>query len=492
MPFDGAGDRPLVMVYCVQAIGEGSAPRGASFVALQGKSMEATNTPSSAGAGPVAPPTSPSERIFALDVIRGFAVLGILLMNILGLGLTNPGYISATAEVGGADGLNHWAWVAEMFYFEGTMRGLFTVLFGAGVVLYTSRLEKAGLGLRMADLYFRRNLWLWVFGVFNAWILLWAGDILYFYGLAALFLFVFRNLPIRALLLWAALLLSIQPIVGIGDYQELVDAHAQAPALIAKEKAKQTLSKTEEETLERYRDSFNVVKPDATKVEKANREMRGGYQTAAHLARNHAWDSETEFFATMGLWECLGMMLVGMAMFKSGALTLGWSTRAYLALLLAGYGLGLTVNALEIRHVLAHPGDPVAALLPWTLTYDLGRIPTTLGHVALAMLVIRSGWFRSLLMPFAAAGRMALSNYLAQSVICLFLFTGLGLGWFGQLQRYQLYYVVFAIWAVELAWSPVWLARFQYGPMEWLWRSLTRWQVQPMRKIAGMKEAPES
>ena len=453
--------------------------------------METTNTPISAGAGLVAPPTLPSERIFALDVIRGFAVLGILLMNILGFGLTGPGYTTATALVGGADGWNLWAWVAEMFYFEGTMRGLFTLLFGAGVVLYTSRLEKAGLGLRMADLYFRRNLWLWVFGLFNGWILLWQGDILYFYGLAALFLFVFRDLPVRKLLLCSALLLCIQPVVGIRDYLDMADVQAQAPALLALEKAKKPLTDKQSDTLEQYRDNMRQVQPDPERVAKAIRQMRGGYQTAAYRVRPHVWGSETEFFAEMGLWECLGMMLLGMSLFKSGALTLGWSTRAYLAMLGVGYGLGLTVNALEIRYVLANPMDPVAAMLPWTLTYDLGRIPTTLGHVALAMLIVRSGWFRSLLKPFAAAGRMALTNYLAQSVICLFLFTGLGLGWFGQLQRYQLYFVVFAIWAVELAWSPLWLSGFQYGPMEWLWRSLTRWQVQPIRKLPGMNEASE-
>jgi uncharacterized protein len=110
-------------------------------------------------------PTPPSERIFALDTIRGFAVLGILLMNILGMGLTGPAYTTPTALVGGNTGPNLWAWMAEMFYFEGTMRGLFTLLFGAGVVLYTSRLERAGLGVRVADLYFRRNLWLCIFGL---------------------------------------------------------------------------------------------------------------------------------------------------------------------------------------------------------------------------------------------------------------------------------------------------------------------------------------
>jgi uncharacterized protein len=437
-------------------------------------------------------PTPPSERIFALDTIRGFAVLGILLMNILGMGLSGPAYTTPTALVGGNTGPNLWAWIAEMFYFEGTMRGLFTLLFGAGVVLYTSRLERAGLGLRVADLYFRRNLWLWIFGLCNAWLLLWPGDILYFYGLAALFLFVFRNLPVRTLLLWSALLLCIQPAMGARDYYAFVAAEKEAPALLAMEKAHQDMTPAQQATLERYQGVLRNTQPDPERVAKAVHAVRRGYAYAARRAREHAWGAETKYFAKMGLWECLGMMLLGMALFKSGALTLGWSTRAYATLLALGYGIGLTVNTLEIRHVLASGFAPAAALLPWTLTYDLGRIPTTLGHVALAMLVVRSGLFRGVLERFAATGRMALTNYIAQSVVALFLFTGLGFGLFGQLQRYQLYYVVFAVWAVELAWSPWWLARYHYGPMEWLWRSLTRWELQPMRKsvpLGAMAEA---
>jgi len=432
-----------------------------------------------------AAPTPPSERIFALDTIRGFAVLGILLMNILGFGLPWPGYATPTALVGGNEGLNLWAWLAEMFYFEGTMRGLFTLLFGAGVILYTSRLERAGLGLDMAHYYFRRNIWLLVFGLFNAWVLLWSGDILYDYGLAALFLFVFSRLPVRALLLWAALFMSIQPMVGVKDYFAFIDAQKQAPALIAMEKADKPMSVTEKDTLELYRDELFNTQPDPEKVAKRIEQMRGSYTTAAARVHRSVWNAETQYFVRQGLWECMGMMLLGMALFRSGALTLGWSSRAYWTMLIAGYGVGLSVNAWEIQYILGSNFEPAAAMVPWTLTYDLGRIPTTLGHVALAMLIVRSGMFRSVLERFAATGRMALTNYLAQSVICLILFTGLGFGLYGQLQRYQLYYVVFAIWAVQLAWSPWWLARFHFGPMEWLWRSLTRWQLQPMRKGVG-------
>jgi len=431
------------------------------------------------------PPTSAAERIFALDVIRGFAVLGILLMNILGFGLTSSAYEWPLALSGGNTGWNLWAWVAEMFYFEGTMRGLFTLLFGAGVVLYTSRMEKAGLGLRSADFYFRRNLWLWVFGLFNAWILLWPGDVLYFYGLSALFLYVFRNQSIRRLLVFGVLVLGIQTVVGARDYFQFAQAARQAPAIEAKLEAGKELGAAEEAILERWEEGRGGLNPPPDKVAEATRLMQDGYASAAERTSSHAWGAETEFFARQGLWECIGMMLIGMALFKSGALTLGWSTRAYATMLLLGYGIGMAVNAWEIKRILDSHFDPLASLMPWTLTYDLGRVPLTFGHVALAMLVVRTGALRGLLRPFAAAGQMALTNYLAQSLICLFVFTGLGLGWFNRLQRYELYYVVLAIWVVELAWSPLWLKHFRFGPMEWLWRSLTRWQFQPMRLRQG-------
>lgn len=429
-------------------------------------------------------PTPAAERIFALDMLRGFAVLGILFMNILGFGLPRPGYVVPSAAVGGIDGWNLWAWIVEMFYFEGTMRGLFTLLFGAGVVLYTSRLEKAGLGVRVADYYFRRNLWLIVFGLVNAYVLLWRGDILYAYGLTALFLFVFRQLPIKALLLWSAFFLCVNPVVANLDYRSFLRVEAEAPALQAAKAAKQDLSDEQRADLTFYENRLDMLRANPEKARLAIAKMSKSYVSAAAAVAPRNWNNQTSGFFEVDLWECLGMMLLGMALYKSGALNLGWSTRAYLTMLVAGYGIGLTVNALEIRHVISHDFAPSAVMVPWFVTYDLGRIPTTLGHIALAMLLVRSGWFRGLLGAFSAAGQMALTNYLSQSLICMLLFTGAGLGWFGSLQRYELYYVVASIWVVQLLWSPWWLARFQYGPMEWLWRSLTRWQKQPLRKLA--------
>jgi len=137
----------------------------------------------------VSAPTS--RRIESLDFIRGCALFGILIMNIVGMGL-GPAYDNPTI-MGGDKGIDLWTWFVVNVTFEGTQRGLFSILFGAGVILFTSRPDST-------DAYFRRNLWLIAFGLFNAWILLWGGDILYFYGLTALFLFAFRNLPGKKLL----------------------------------------------------------------------------------------------------------------------------------------------------------------------------------------------------------------------------------------------------------------------------------------------------
>jgi uncharacterized protein len=129
-------------------------------------------------------------------------------------------------------------------------------------------------------------------------------------------------------------------------------------------------------------------------------------------------------------------------------------------------------------------GFAVDALIRSYLTYDLGRAPMTLGHVGLIGLLCRATVARAVTRTFAAVGQMALTNYLAQSLICLFVFTGAGLALFGQLERHELYYVVAAIWIAQLIWSPLWLRGFRFGPAEWAWRSLTYWRVQPLRRAS--------
>jgi uncharacterized protein len=433
-------------------------------------------------------PTTERERIFALDALRGVAVLGILLMNIIGFGL--PHAYTDPTNAGGATGVNLATWFASSMLFEGTMRGLFTLLFGAGVVLYTSRLERAGLGLQSADFYFRRTIWLIVFGLVNAYLLVWHGDILFVYGVAGLFLYVFRHLPPRRLLAFAIPLLCVPTVMGTLDYVGFHATRERAEEAAQLRAGGATLTEEQEAAIEAFRERLAFEKPSPEEQAEHVAAMRAGYASAVSENAGTAFFFQTDFLFRLAIWECLGMMLLGMALLKSGALTAQWSNATYLKMLVLGWGIGYTVNALEVAHQLRNDFEVQAVMTAWYTTYDLGRIPLTLGHLAFVMLLLKNGFLHGLFRVLASVGQMALTNYLAQSVIALFVFTGAGFALFGQLERHQLYYVVLGIWALQLAWSPWWLARYRFGPMEWLWRSLTRWERQPLRRGGAPLPAP--
>jgi uncharacterized protein len=417
-----------------------------------------------------------NERIIALDVLRGISVLGILLMNIVAFGLPNAYY--DPTQAGGAEGVNLLVWGITSLSVEGVFRGLFTLLFGAGVVLYTQRLERAGTD--SVVLYYRRTLWLIVFGLLDAYLLLWYGDILFLYGLVGLILYLFRHLRVSRLLWVAIPLLCLQTIMGLQTYKEFTGLQNKAIAFQQERAEGNTLSRQQQQKIEHYEAWVAYDTPTAEDQAETIEGKRGSYASAFETTSEEFYFMQTEYLFPQGILEVLGMMLLGMALVKTGFLTAQWSKRRYLWVLGLGWGIGLLVNGFETIWQIQHRFELKALMLATTVTYDLGRIPMTLGHVAAIMLMVRSGWLRDLLHLFACTGQMALTNYLAQSMIALFLFTGAGLAWFGQLERYQLYYVVLAVWLLQLAWSRLWLSYFRFGPMEWVWRSLTRWQRQPI------------
>jgi uncharacterized protein len=148
---------------------------------------------------------------------------------------------------------------------------------------------------------------------------------------------------------------------------------------------------------------------------------------------------------------------------------------------LIGYAIGITTNYLETSYIQAHHFD-ILAFSRTSLTYDIGRVATTCGHIALIMLFVKSGRLLFLQKSLAAVGQMAFTNYIMHTIITDIIFLGFGFALFGKLQRYELYYIVFAIWTFQLIVSPIWLKYFRFGPLEWLWRSLTYWKMQPMKR----------
>jgi uncharacterized protein len=427
------------------------------------------------------PGATGSPRLDSIDALRGVALLGILLMNITGFGLADAYEVPTSAT----PGPELWAWAAEMLLVEGTMRGLFTLLFGASVVLYVQGLERAASGAQAAGLYYRRTVWLLLFGLCNAYVLVWSGDILVWYGVAGLFLYAFRNLAPRRLLVCAIPLLCLQTLVGIAVYSAEQDSVARGERAYLLQAQGVALDEAQGADLEAQRERLEAVAARPSERLAKSEAMRAGYASAFRENAAEAWYYQTVFLPKFALCECLGMMLLGMALLRSGALTGEWSVRRYLLMLGAGWSIGLLVNFLEVRHQILSGFSGDAVMSAWLVTYDLGRIPLTLGHLACILLLLKATPGAQAWAALESVGRMALTNYLAHSIIALFLFTGAGLALYGRLQRHELYYVVLAIWLLQLAWSPWWLKRFRYGPMEWLWRSLTRRERQPWRIVSA-------
>ena len=415
-----------------------------------------------------------SRRIESLDFIRGCALFGILIMNIVGMGL-GPAYDNPTV-MGGDTGINLWTWFVVNVGFEGTQRGLFSILFGAGIILFTSRPDST-------DAYFRRNLWLIAFGLFNAWILLWGGDILYFYGLTALFLFAFRNLSGRKLLgLGVAAFVLGAAWTGLETYN-MLDLHKRAVAAENVPVAERT--EAQKKAVDEWQEESRGA-PSPEMVTRLKQENQAGYASALlvrapRISENQSWGAYRYFF------DIFGMMMIGMALFKLGVLTLEAKTRTYLAMMAGGYAIGMPLNLYEANWLMSHGFSGIARHQA-DITYDFARLAQTTGHLGLLGLFLKSDILPWLRQSMAAVGRMALTNYLSHSVVALVIFVLLGL--WGALERHQLYYIVFSIWAVQLVVSPIWLKHYHFGPVEWLWRYLTYGKPPPFRKEQPILAAP--
>lgn len=413
-------------------------------------------------------PVTTSERIESLDIMRGFVLCGILLMNITGFGLTNA-YSDPTVS-GGSTGWNLYAWITTNLLFEGTMRALFSLLFGVGTYIVLNRLDKSGAGIKAADIYFRRLAWMLVFGLIHGYLLLWSGEILYDYALMGFLLYSFRNIAPKSLCIIALILFFIGTFWSYIEHQENKKIVEKVTIAKTKTAQKKVLTKDEKEATEKW--AKIEEKKSAKYVQQYNQNMQKGYlDVVAHLAPKNM-ESDTLWFYRYDLWDLLSMMLLGIAFYKWNMLSGTKSYRFYGLMVLGGYAIGLSTNYYEITTIM-NSNFSFIGFSKSNLTYDLGRVAMAIGHIGMIMIFSKLpilGWLK---IRIAAVGKMALTNYIMHSLICMVVFTGVGFGLFGKLQRYELYYVVFAVWIFQLIISPIWLKYFNFGPMEWLWRRLS-------------------
>lgn len=410
--------------------------------------------------------TTTTERHRSIDAVRGFAVLGILLMNIVGMGLPTFAYISPTYW-GGHEGANLWAWAINFVLTDGKMRGLFTMLFGASMLLIADRAEGRNPG--PAATHYRRVWWLFVIGMIHAYFLFF-GDILVTYAIAGALIFPLRRLGPKTLIgLGAAVLLALLA----KDFAEISYLKAIQAAMAAGTADAQQISLWNEVQL--------LLNAPRAMGEQEVQLMRGGFLEALQARSQAAWIVQSQFMTVEEIPEAIGQMLIGAGLFRLGFFTLGWSSRAYGALIAVGYLVGAPLTAWLAWSMVQVDFEPVQRR--WLEVLGAGPRPfIALAHASVLMLIVRAGALTGLVNRLEAAGRMAFSNYLMTSIITSFVFCGYGLGLYGQLERAELYWVVLGVWAFILLWSRPWLARFHYGPFEWLWRSLVMWKPQPFRK----------
>ncbi|MDR3638878.1 MAG: DUF418 domain-containing protein [Isosphaeraceae bacterium] len=428
-------------------------------------------------AAPAVTPVGSAERVQSIDVLRGVALLGILLMNILEFGLPLGAELNPSIA-GGDKGLNLAAWVANHVLFEGKMRAIFSMLFGAGAVLITSRPERRGGGIELADIYYRRTLWLIAFGLAHAY-LLWEGDILFTYGLFGLVLFPLRN--VKPWYLIAAGLLLLAPLTPgcLRESMEIRSLRKKAAEAAAVAAAGRPLTDRQQEDRFAWKEKLKGLHQDPGEIAEEYKDHRGSYWRLFLRRTRVVPGTQSSDLYRFGVFDALGMMLLGMGLLKLGVFSAELRSSTYIRLLSFGYGVGVPLNALT-GYLYYRSGFDPAYLMTHYAIYQYGRLLVALGHIGVVMLVVKASVLPRLTTSLAAVGRTALTNYLGTSLVCTVLFNGYGFGLFGRLQRVQLLGVVLAVWATQLVVSPLWLRVFRFGPVEWLWRSLTYGRRQPM------------
>jgi uncharacterized protein len=409
--------------------------------------------------------TEATPRILTLDIVRGVAVMGILGMNIVGFAMPEQAYLNPMAY-GSETAADFVAWLVSFIFIDGKMRGLFSFLFGAGVLLVIQRAKANGENAK--SVHYRRMVWLLVFGLLHFY-LVWYGDILTGYALFGMLAWFFREREPRRLIkaaVWLLLLqLLLMALVAASFF--LVGAQAAAPGASAEIVRQWTEMEAD----------FGV--PTAKALAETMALYDGGYGGILH----HRLTEQATLPLLLTLMfgaETLAYMLLGMAALRTGFLTGAWADRDYRRWAAWGFAIGIPLYS-ALALILARDGFSVpmvvAVAMPATV---LVRPIMIVATAALIILLTRRGG--ALVARIAAAGRAAFTNYLGTSIIMTTLFYGYGGGLFGDLGRAELWLVVVAMWALMLLWSKPWLDRYRYGPFEWLWRTLARGRVQPMRQ----------
>ena len=406
-------------------------------------------------AGSAMGPAQVGERVELLDVLRGFAVFGILLVNVLfysaPLAFAHGGQWDSAAD--------RLARGAVVFLAEGKFYALFSFLFGMGLALQAERARSRG--SRFVPLYLRRLAVLLLIGLIHAY-LVWWGDILHIYALIGGWLLFFLKRTPKTILIWAVVCVLVPvltlSLMGVASMSRRAEpAAARADAAAVQQRA-----------------------GDAQSAEAVRVYTKGSY---VEMTRQRARELQQEY-SRIGLYvpQFFALFLLGLYAGRRGIFR---DVEAHLPLIRRVMWVGLCVGGFgsllyALRVELATRGVPVP------LGFLLGAFNFVIapalgfGYAAALTLLYRRQVWRARLSPLAAVGRMALSNYLFQTLVGTTIFYGYGLGLYGRVGPAVCLAIAGGIYLVQIPLSVWWLGRFRFGPAEWAWRSLTYLKLQPL------------
>ncbi|MGB5028256.1 MAG: DUF418 domain-containing protein [Chitinophagaceae bacterium] len=472
------------------------------------------------------------SRLFSLDVLRGIALLGILVISIWEFG----GFTSneQTFFRQGTHGGNYKLLSIVSILFEGKMRALFALVFGAGIILFMQKKEHPA-PLAAPDAYIRRQIWLIIFGVFNAFVLLWPGDILFQYGVVGILLFAFWRMPARGLLIAAILCTLIYCGKQYWNYADDKKDYKKFLAVTAVEKKfkqdstarakkdsfdrtkdtvllKDTLAKNKlmdslarkNDTLTkkqagekgRWEGMIKELKYDSSKTVAENKAIRASYGKVWKHLMQRSQNKESNWLYRTGVWDISSMMLLGMALLGFGFFNHRMASSRYLLIAVLALAIGFTLAWFRIHFQSIKLADYARYIekypVPFNQFFPIERMLLATGYASLVMVLLRSKFLNWLWQALAATGKMALTNYIMQTIICTFFFYGYGFGYFGRLQQWQLYFMVAEIALVQIVFSVFWLRYFTMGPLEWLWRCLIyrKWLPWKIKEPHAITDSP--
>ena len=425
-----------------------------------------------------------APRIAVLDIMRGIAILGILFMNINDMGASLYASFDDIRHLGWSASDQAAWWLREVLA-NGTARCLLEMLFGAGMVILTERAATKAGGWAIMRGYYARNLILFAFGLVHIFILLWPGDILHTYGLAALVAFLFRRLRPRWLItIGLSLAVLMLTLGGYFGYYRTLETRAQVSAIQAKVTAGEKISAADRKVLagdaEAKQERAQAKAKSKADIAAEDTARTGTFMTWARMQWHVIVELESNFLELLFVWEASSVMLIGAALYKLGILQGRRSREFYIGLAAIAYVVGVS---LRIWGALAQTAPPGTGPHFAAFTYEVARLAMTLGHVGAINLLVTTGFGAAMLRPFVAAGRTALSIYIAQTLICLWvLYPPFMLALYGKMTWGPLMVSAFLINALLLVGANLWVKRFDIAPVEWAWRSLVEGRVLPWRK----------